>query len=164
MSQWLLNPKIRFLGQKMCSVAHLRTDTQTDTHTHRSDYCGHPFRFSGVFPTAYHQGSAQKEGRPEKLPELGRNSQAPQIYSDMSITNVDITISYHWAEGRKPTSWWLDNSNILFFSVGRDNQTKTSKLSYHFLVCTFFIFHRSISSSSISLRRWNSLYCIFHLW
>ena len=31
MSQGSLNPKIRFLGQKMCSVAWLRTDTQTHT-------------------------------------------------------------------------------------------------------------------------------------
>ena len=54
MSQGTLNPKIRFLGQKMCSVAWLRTDR------HESDYCGHPFRVSGVFPSIYHQGSAQK--------------------------------------------------------------------------------------------------------
>ena len=32
-SQRSLNPKIRFPGQKMCSVARLQTDTQTDTHT-----------------------------------------------------------------------------------------------------------------------------------
>ena len=30
MSQGSLSPKIRFLGQKMCFVAWLRTDTQTD--------------------------------------------------------------------------------------------------------------------------------------
>ena len=36
---------------------HRHTDTQTDTH--ESDYCGHPFRVSGVFPSTYHQGSAQ---------------------------------------------------------------------------------------------------------
>ena len=34
-----------------------RIDTQTDTH--ESDYCGHPFRVSGVFHSTYHQGSAQ---------------------------------------------------------------------------------------------------------
>ena len=45
--------EIRLLGQKICSVAHLRTDG------HESDYCGHPFRVSGVFPSTYHQGSAQ---------------------------------------------------------------------------------------------------------
>ena len=31
MSQGSYNPKIRFLGQKVCPVARLRTDTQTDT-------------------------------------------------------------------------------------------------------------------------------------
>ena len=47
--------EIRLLGQKICSVAHLRTDG------HESDYCGHPFRVSGVFPSTYHQGSAQQQ-------------------------------------------------------------------------------------------------------
>ena len=46
-SQGSLNPKIRFLGQKMCSVARLQTDTHTDRH--ESDYCRHPFRVSGDF-------------------------------------------------------------------------------------------------------------------
>ena len=34
MSQGSLNPKIRFLGQKVCSVARVQTHRQTDTHTH----------------------------------------------------------------------------------------------------------------------------------
>ena len=55
MSQGSFNPKIKFLGQKVCSVAREHTDT------HESDYCGHPFRVSGVFPSTYHQGSAQQE-------------------------------------------------------------------------------------------------------
>ena len=53
MSQGSFNPKIRFLGQKVCPVA------RRQTHTHESDYCGHPFRVSGVFPSTNHQGSAQ---------------------------------------------------------------------------------------------------------
>ena len=53
------NPKIRFLGQKVCPVARVRTDGQTDWH--ESDYCGDPFMVSGVFPSTYHQGSTQKE-------------------------------------------------------------------------------------------------------
>ena len=58
MSQGSLDPKIRFIGQKLCSVARAQTDRQTDRH--ESDYCGHPtFRVSGVFPSTYHQGSAQ---------------------------------------------------------------------------------------------------------
>ena len=35
-----------------------RTDRQTGRH--KNDYCGHPFRVSGVFPSTYHQGSAQQ--------------------------------------------------------------------------------------------------------
>ena len=61
MSQESLKPKIRFLGQKMCSVARLQTDTHTDRH--ESDYSWHPFRVSGVFPSTYHQGSAQQAQR-----------------------------------------------------------------------------------------------------
>ena len=34
MSQGSLNPKIKFLGQKVCSVGRERTDTQTDRQTH----------------------------------------------------------------------------------------------------------------------------------
>ena len=50
MSQGSLDPKIRFIGQKVCSVArvqtHRHTDTQTHRHTdrHESEYRGHPFR------------------------------------------------------------------------------------------------------------------------
>ena len=43
MSQGSFSPKIRFLGQKVCSVAR----TQTDRH--ESEYRGHPFRVSGFF-------------------------------------------------------------------------------------------------------------------
>ena len=53
MSQGSFYPNIRFLGQKVCPVARVQTDGD------KSDYCGHPFRVSGVFPTTYHQGSAQ---------------------------------------------------------------------------------------------------------
>ena len=56
MSQGSLDPKNRVLGQKVCSVASVRTDTHTDTH--ESEYRGHPFRISGIFPSSsYHQGS-----------------------------------------------------------------------------------------------------------
>ena len=66
MSQGSLIPKKkRFLGQKMCSVVRLWTHRHTDRHadtqtdTHESDYCGYPFKVSGVFPLTDHQGSAQ---------------------------------------------------------------------------------------------------------
>ena len=50
-----------FLDKKVCQVARVRIDGRTDrqTNTHESDYCGHPLRLSGVFPSTYHQGSAQ---------------------------------------------------------------------------------------------------------
>ena len=35
MSQGSFNPKIRFLGQKVCSVARLQTHIQTDRHTRK---------------------------------------------------------------------------------------------------------------------------------
>ena len=47
MSQGSLDPKIRFLGQKVCSVARVHTDRQTDRH--ESEYIGHSFRGSGFF-------------------------------------------------------------------------------------------------------------------
>ena len=54
MSQGSLNQKIRFLGQKVCSVARVHTDK------HESEYRGQPLRVSGFFPsTYYHQGSVQ---------------------------------------------------------------------------------------------------------
>merc|ERR1711923_427382 len=57
-SQGLLTPKIMFLGQKLCSVARIqRHDRHTDRY--ESGNCGHLFRVSGVFPSTYHQGSAQ---------------------------------------------------------------------------------------------------------
>ena len=59
MSQGSLNPKIRFLGQKMWPVARSQTHRHTDRRT-QSDYWGHSFRVSGFFPSTYHQGSAQQ--------------------------------------------------------------------------------------------------------
>ena len=49
MSQGSLDPKIRFLDQKVCSVA--RKQTHTYTHTHEREYRGHPVRVSGIFPS-----------------------------------------------------------------------------------------------------------------
>ena len=53
MSQGSLDPKIRFLGQRVCSVA------REQTHRHKSEYRGHPFRVSGIINSTYHQGSVQ---------------------------------------------------------------------------------------------------------
>ena len=57
-SQGSLNPKIRFLAQKLLSVTRVRRHRDTDRH--ESDHCVHPFRVSGVFPSTYHQGSAKQ--------------------------------------------------------------------------------------------------------
>ena len=54
MSQGSFDPKIRFIGQKVCSVARVQTDRHS--YRHESEYRGHPFRVSG---TTYHQGSVQ---------------------------------------------------------------------------------------------------------
>ena len=37
MSQGSLDPKIRFIGQKVCSVARIHTDRQTDTKVNTED-------------------------------------------------------------------------------------------------------------------------------
>ena len=50
----------------LCS---LRTEKQTHTQTDTKVTRGHPFRVSGVFPSSYHQGSAQLSKKPpKKLP------------------------------------------------------------------------------------------------
>ena len=36
-----------------------QTHRQTVTDTHKSEYRGHPFRLSGLFPSTYHPGSVQ---------------------------------------------------------------------------------------------------------
>ena len=43
-----------------CVLCSLLTDKHTDKQTHESEYRGHPFRVSGIFPSTYHQGSVQK--------------------------------------------------------------------------------------------------------
>ena len=59
MSQGSLDPKIWFLGQKVCSVARGRMDTQTHTKLNTEDTLS---GFSNCFST-YHQGSVQQTGR-----------------------------------------------------------------------------------------------------
>ena len=54
--QGSFNPKIRFLGQKVCPVARRQTDR------HKSENRGHPFGVSGFlsnFPLTYHLGAVQ---------------------------------------------------------------------------------------------------------
>ena len=87
--QGSLNPNITFLGEKLWLVARNQKITSIIygknrkmpiksvkmkisknvprskavapewTDGHESDYRGHPFRVSGIFPSTYHQGSAQ---------------------------------------------------------------------------------------------------------
>ena len=44
---------------KSCAQQPTYRHTHRHTHTvrHENDYCGHPFRVSGGFPSTYHQGS-----------------------------------------------------------------------------------------------------------
>ena len=61
MPQGSLDPKIRFLGQKVCSVARVQTERRTHRQTdrHESEYRGHPFRVSEIFPSTYNEGLVQ---------------------------------------------------------------------------------------------------------
>ena len=79
MSQGSLNPKIRFLGQKVYPVGRSQTDGHTDRQTDRqtdtqSDYWGHPFRVSEFFPSTYHQGSAQQTNNLSNDVRVGRQN------------------------------------------------------------------------------------------
>ena len=77
MAQGSLNPKIRFLAKKNCDQQLAYSDTDRQTYRHESDYCGHPFRVSGVFPSTQHQGSGQ-------LPQPSSScltSGSPQVFS-----------------------------------------------------------------------------------
>ena len=58
MSQGSFSPKIRFIGQKVCSVvAQGRTDTKVKTEDTLSGLSG--FQDFSNFPSAYHQGAVQ---------------------------------------------------------------------------------------------------------
>ena len=64
MSQGSLDPKIRFIGQKVCSVARVQTDTHTDRHTHRQTDTKVNTKetmswFQDFVSSIYHQGSVQ---------------------------------------------------------------------------------------------------------
>ena len=56
MSQGSFSPKIRFLGQKVCSVDRTQTDRQTDTKVNTEDILS---GFQEFFLSNYHQGSVQ---------------------------------------------------------------------------------------------------------
>ena len=61
MSQGSFSPKIKFLGQKACSVAWGRTDDrQTDTKVKTEDTLSGFQDFSNFLST-YHQGAVQKQ-------------------------------------------------------------------------------------------------------
>ena len=61
-SQGSLNPKIRFLGQKVCPVGCLLTDGHTDRQTHtKVTIEGTLSGFRDFYPSTYHQGSDQKK-------------------------------------------------------------------------------------------------------
>ena len=55
MSQGSLSPKIRFLCQKVCSVAREQTDRRTDRHESKNRE--HPFRVSGLKKKSFNLSS-----------------------------------------------------------------------------------------------------------
>ena len=69
LSLYIILPSFIKIGRELFELIDIKTHTHTDRHTHRqtdtqtdtyeSDYRGNPFRVSGVFPSTYHQRSAQ---------------------------------------------------------------------------------------------------------
>ena len=81
MSQGSLNPKIRFLGQKVCPVARSQTHRQTDRVTTVGTLTG----FHDFFPSTYHQGSAQKTGDVSFLYSFIKTNVLGTIYGEVVI-------------------------------------------------------------------------------
>ena len=86
MSQGSFSPKIRFLGQKVCSVAR----TQTDRH--ESEYRGHPFRVSGFFKFFFNLSSRSGPTTRMKC----SNGFIAQSLSQRYIYNVMYLRSLNW--------------------------------------------------------------------
>ena len=58
-SQGSFSPKIKFLGQKVCSVARGQTDRQTDMKVKTENILSGFQNFFKHFPSTYHQGAVQ---------------------------------------------------------------------------------------------------------
>ena len=102
------------LGQKVCHVGCWHTDTRT----HRqSDYCGHPFRVSGFYPSTYHQGSAQKTWSNRTTLVI------PGTYHDLVTFYIYITdqVGHHCEHD----IWclWRHQTMIFFIAARRTNLT-----------------------------------------
>ena len=84
-----------------------RTDRRTDTH--ESEYRGHPFRVSGIFPSTYHQGAVQLKNLKNQF--LDTNS--INIYAKWQVSmlngvariEVRNTHTYLQANKRTPTDF-----------------------------------------------------------
>ena len=88
-------PKNRFLGQKVWSVARLWTDTHTDKQTHTKVKTGHPFRVSGIFPSTYRQGSAQQVFHVSFF--ISANLKIPHVIIDIigEIFALNVFLRWH---------------------------------------------------------------------
>ena len=89
--QGFFNPKIRFLCQKVCSVARGQTDIQTDRHERENR--GHPFRVSGLFsnfPSIYHQRAVQYKAKTQAMPFLNSFTSFIFLSSTGQVTDAFI--------------------------------------------------------------------------
>ena len=48
-----------YLKNHQSYIEKMQQKKRTDRHINESEYRGHPFRVSGIFPSIYHQGSVQ---------------------------------------------------------------------------------------------------------
>ena len=83
---WSSDFKLRRLS------GNTQTDRHTDrhTHTHRereSDYCGHPFRVSGVFSSTY-QGSTQQRSWNLNI----RKIFSPEIFRSRDLRTPNVCV------------------------------------------------------------------------
>ena len=119
-SQGSLNPKIRFLGQKVWPVARGRTDAKTDRH--ESENRGHPFIVSGVFPATYHQESAQKSVLGIVWGNATRGTKLPRIFcariGPLQIGRLVVVLFSHFFQKAENMVNSRKRTDFLYWPIG----------------------------------------------
>ena len=133
MSQGSLNPKIRFLGQKVCHVACLQTDTKVNTK-------GTISWFQEYFLQTFHQWSVQK------VSYIGAQDTPPS--TPLSSLDHSVNLSCIWCITQHISCPWplVYLFKVIFLRSVDDYSTLTHRLTRSWVV---FITHRLTRSWAV---------------